>query len=1118
MYKIYSKLFVLPPGRAKQMIRVMKVVTLLIFLAVMQVSAASYAQKVTLSEKNATLTKVFNEIRQQSGFDFIMAQSVAEKARPVTIMVTNVELKDVLEQIFKDQPLEYEITDRSVLIREKAPTVLDKIKSALNLDKIDVRGQVVDENGQPLTGATVQVKGGNNSTITDAKGVFSLKRVDPGASLMVSFIGYDKQEVKAAEDIGVIRMKIAASQLDAVQVIAYGEQTQRFSVNDVVTVKAADIEKQNVNNPILALEGRVPGLNINQTSGIAGSGVKVRLEGQNSLAQSNSLLYVIDGVPYPSDVMDNSTDFGALTTTVSSISSVSNLLSYINPNDIESISILKDADATAIYGSRAANGAIIITTKKGKAGPSKVDFRVQQGRGDVAHFLPLLNAQQYLAMRHEAFKNDGATPGQYDFDLNGAWDTTRSTNWQKTLIGRAASYADYNVSTSGGTTLTQYLAGLTYHRETSVFPGDFSDKKGSFHFNISTSSSNERLKMSLTTNYLFDNNLLPRADLTSQALILPPDAPALFNSDGSLNWQQVNGGSTWNNPLQFLYAPDQIKTYNLILNGLISYEILPRLYFKVNIGYNNLLTEQVLKKYLEFEAPESQTIDGDNGRIMNTSNNSVISWITEPQLSYSRVFGRHKFDFLLGATINQSSSDGLYVAGYGFGSNALVGNLAAANSTLVLATTQAQYKYAALFGRLNYIYDDQVILNFSARKDGSSRFGPANRFHDFWSAGAGWIFTKQRLVRQVLPFLSFGKIKANYGTTGSDGIGDYQYMNLYSPVSYPNNYQGVTGLAPNGLPNPHLQWEEVRKLLIGIDLGLFEDRITLSADYIRNRSSNQLIGFQLPNTAGFQSIQLNLPAKVQNRSWEAALQSKNVTGKNFSWQSSFTITKTANKILSLPSAVPFGAGFIVNQPVGTKKVFHFLGVDPATGVYIFEDSHGNPTSNPNPSTDANTLLKPAGFPDFLGGLGNSFILGKFSLDVFMQFVKQKQVSYYYGTRIPGGGVTNQPTYVLTRWQRPGSVTNIQKFNQDYSLFDAFNNLSQSDALYSDGSFIRIKNVSLSYRFDQNLLQKAHIRDARIFIQGQNLFTITHYKGMDPETGTGGLPPLRVITIGANLGF
>lgn len=1119
MYNFYSRKLIPPPYGIRKLLLVMKITTLMLFLAIMQVSATSLAQKVSIKASNQPLSAIFDQISTQTGYDFAYTTKTLENAKPVTINVKNEELDQVLKKIFDGQPLEFTIKDRFVTVTVKQPTIFDKIKSALNLDKIEVHGTVIDENGQPLSGATVIVKGTSNSTITDANGEFTLTKVPAGATLVISYVGYDKKELTAAESMGIIQMKVASSQLDAVQVIAYGETMQRFSVGNVTTVKGEDIQKQPVNNPLLALEGRVPGLFITQGSGIPGAGVTVRIQGQNSIANGNDPFYVVDGVPYTQEWFGTGKD-GILQAGAAN----GNPLSYINPDDIESISVLKDANATAIYGSRAANGAILITTKKGKAGETKINVSLQNGWGEVTRKLDLLNTQQYLAMRHEALKNDGiALPSATDYDVNGLWDTTRYTNWQKVLIGGTSLYTHMNTSISGGTSSTQYLIGGTYHRETTVFPGDFSDQKGTIHYSINTASANGRFHIQLRGNYMLDYNQLPNKDFT-QSTYLSPDAPALYNKDGTLNWEpNAAGNSTWKNPFAQLYNTYTNKTTNLISSAILSYNILPGLDIKSSFDYTNMQTDDYSPFPLAGLPPERRSGSRNSASYGERNFNS---WTIEPQLSYKKNIYNGKLDILLGSTILESNSKLNQFTGVGYSSDQVLQDIAAA-AKIYSYSIISKYNYNALFGRLNYNLLDKYIIDLNVRRDGSSRFGPKNEFHNFGSIGAAWLFGEEHFIKKS-DVISYGKLRASYGTTGNDQIGDYKFINLYNFFqNYGLPYQGGTGLTPAGLPNPYLQWEETKKLQAGIDLGFLKDKLLLSVDYSRNRSSNQLLSYSLPSITGFTSILRNFPATVQNVSWEYTLTSTNIKAPSLSWSTNFNVTVPQNKLISFPNLASssYASTLVIGQPASVLKVFHSLGVDPSTGAYKFA-SKTDPF-NPVYPDDATVLINT--MPKFYGGLQNNLTFKGFELSFLFQFVKQIGPNIYFNNGgYPPPGVfyysySNQPVTVLNHWQNPGNIVPIAQYSSQLygpsQYAQQLSYLQGSDAAYSDASYIRLKNVALSWKFPDAWNKKVGVQNCSIFLQGQNLLTFTNYKGWDPENqGFLNLPPLRITTIGIRLGL
>lgn len=1091
----------------------------LLLTAFLQARTETYFQTVSFKGKDVPLEQVFASIKKQSGYTFFFEADLLQTAHKVTLDVKNASIEHFLDICLKDEPLNYKIVGQTVFITKKDSQPAFQEPPPSSPDK-EVKGRVTNVRGEPLAGATVTIKKLGKSGITDENGEFVLKKVPEGTyTVEISYVGYDPFTAQAEVPENTIRitavLKPSTNNLDAMQVIAYGSTTQRLNTGDVTTISAADIERQPVNNPLLALEGRVPGLFITQSTGFAGSGVSVLVQGQNSIQSGNDPFYVIDGVPYTSQLLPNLG--GILGFSGGNYANTGNPLNYIDPSEIESISVLKDAAATAIYGSRAANGAILITTKKGKAGKTKVDLDFQTGIGQVAHKLKLLNTPQYLEMRHEAIANDGLTTQPTDYDINGFWDTTRYTDWQKTLIGNTAQYLNLHATVSGGTASSQYLVGGTYHRETSVFPGDFADQKGSLHFNLNSVSANQKFRLQLSGNYLFDDNRLPNNDITQIAIVLAPDAPPLYKPDGSANWAPDSSGtSTFNpNPIASLYNKFRNKTNNLVSNMLLSYQVLPGLEIRSSFGYTNMQSNETATQPLISTPPELQPVT-QRGAQYGTSN--INSWIIEPQASYKKTMGEGKMDVLIGASIQQDNSSSQQLSGTGYNSDQVLEDIHSAASVSVLSNLASSYKYNALFSRLDYDWGGKYLIDLTARRDGSSRFGSANRFHDFGAAGIGWIFSQENFIKEPASWLSFGKLRASFGTTGNDQIGNYGFLDLYSPINAGVAYQGATGLLPNNLPNPYLQWEETRKWQVGTELGLLKDRVLVNATYFQNRSSNQLLNYALPIVTGFSDITKNLPATVQNTGWELTLNTINIKARDFSWTSHVNLTIPRNRLISFPglSTSSYSYNYVIGQPITAQRVYHYMGVDPATGVYQFADSSGKPTPNP-PYGLSNTVLVNTA-PEWYGGFQNNFRYKGFELDFLFQYTRQRGQGYSFGYA-PGSFLLNQPVQVLNRWQKPGDIASHQQFNSDYSLYTQYNDATYSDAAYSDASFLRLKNLSISWHFPEDWIKKARIQNARIYLQGQNLFTVTHYIGLDPETrNTNTLPTLRVITAGIQVGL
>jgi TonB-dependent starch-binding outer membrane protein SusC len=616
---------------------------------------------------------------------------------------------------------------------------------------------------------------------------------------------------------------------------------------------------------------------------------------------------------------------------------------------------------------------------------------------------------------------------------------------------------------------------------------------------------------------------LPLFDLTQSALLLEPNAPSLYNVDGSLNWlPNASGTSTFtSNPMIFIFSKYWNKTYNLISNAVLSYKILPGLELKSSIGFNKMQTDDYRSLPLTAVQPERRSLPGYL-RMADYGNRNINSWIIEPQISYKSKVSNGKLEVLLGATLLNLKTNVSSLRGTGHLSDELLENINAAANISSLYASKADYKYNAGFGRINYNWLDKYIINLTGRRDGSSRFGNENQFHNFVSIGGAWLFSNDRFIKNTLSFLSFGKLRGSYGITGNDQIGDYSFLSLYSYPAIQVPYQGVVSIMPASLPNPHLKWEETRKLQVGLDLGFFQERILLNVNFARNRSSNQLLSYEVPSVAGFTSYLLNFPATIQNRNWEFFISTKNISRKDISWTSSINLTLPKNKLLSFPNLASssYSNSLVVGQPLTIQRLLHFIGVDPTTGNYMFQ-SKTDPF-RPTYPDDYTTLQNID--PKFYGGFQNTLNYKQFELDFLFQFVKQTSYNdaiFWNGNRIPGSffeGLSNQPVSVLDRWQKPGDNSTISKFS---SVNNFLAPIVSSDYRFTDASYIRLKNVALSWELPNKWIHKAYLKKCRIYIHGQNLITITKYKGLDPESKnilTPALPPLRVIMAGVHLGF
>lgn len=1096
---------------------IMRLTVILLLAFFMQLSAAGFAQKVSLSVYNAPLKSILSSISKQTGYDFVYTEQLLNTARPITVNVKQAELAAVLEDILKDQPLGYVLEAKTVILKVKEVSFLDRILK--KFQQIDISGNIVDESGKPIPGATVKVKGKSKAVISGLNGEFTLKNIESSDVIQITYLGFDLLEVNADQNFRNTVLKAATNKLDEVQIQAYGTTSKRISTSNINTVKAEDLERQPVANPLLALQGRVPGLQITQSNGSPNGGITVRVQGQNSISNGNDPFYVIDGVPYPPQLLETTLNGGNLG---NSGRTAGNPLSFINPSDIESIDILKDADATAIYGSRAANGAILITTKRGKAGEMTVDLSLQHGFSEFTNRFDKLNTDQYLEMRREALKNTNSAltaANAYDIiNLNG-YDNNRNIDWQNEILDKKSVFSNYQLSLSGGNNNIQYVVGGGYIHQGSFLPGDFGNTKASGRLNISSTSRNRKFQIQFGGSYMNDNNTLPSSTNFVAAIVpaLSPNAPALYNPDGTLNFAvDADGLSSYlygNNPLASLSAININKTRNLIAHSEVSYQLLENLQLKTNFGYNDLSSDELVTIPLSSYQPYIRPFVTRSSQF---ANNATRSWNVEPQLNFKLNKKWGNLNVLIGASAQQNQSEGQRIDASGYISDELLQTISGASVLTNAGTVSTVYKYSALFGRANYNYKNKYLLNYTFRRDGTSRFSPEYRFHNFQAIGAGWIFTEEALIKQNLSWLSFGKLNISYGTTGSDQISDNLYFATYGASA--RTYQGLAVLAPTRIASPDLHWEETSKLNIGLKTGFFKDRVLFEVNYANNRSSDQLLSYQVPYYAsGFGVVNSNFPAVVRNTSWEFSLYTTNLSTKKLVWTSSINLTVPKNTLVAFPdlASSSYASRLIIGQPVNISRQFHFLGVDPATGQYVFADSKGNPTMNPNSATDYVSVNLN---PKFYGGFQNTFTYKSLSLDFLFQFMNKKAKNEYFPTTIAGAVANNQPAFVTNRWRNPGDIAERMLYTTTSSV--SFNNsFLYNDASFSSASYIKLRNASLSWKLPEVWAKRVFFRAATLFVLGQNLLTITDYYGRDPEFGSNtSYPASRTFTFGAKLGL
>lgn len=957
---------------------------------------------------------------------------------------------------------------------------------------------IVSDAGGPIPGVIVQVKGSGISTITDELGYYSIQAT-PGDILVFTYPGYETMEIIVGDEL-ILDVEIFESIThleEAVINAGYYTVKDKERTGSISRVTAEEIENQPVGNVLAAVQGRMAGVNITQSSGIPGSGFEVQIRGVNSLRRDgNYPLYIVDGVPL---VINRSSTLSGAIIPYADI----NPLNSINPRDIQSIEILKDADATAIYGSRGANGVILITTKKGQKGQTNIHFNSSYSVSKVARKMEMMNAQQYLNMRQQAFANSGITEYPANaYDVNGTWDTEKETDWQKELVGRNAASTSYAVSLDGGGNSFRYLFSIGQNEMQTVISDNFRYKTNNFLGSVNYTAPNKKLEVNSTSLFTIQRNNVVSQDFTSQMLRLSPVTPSLYNQDGSLNWEN----NTFTNPVADFESTYNNESTNFNLSLNFNYKFTDSFNFKINSGLTqNKTKEQTLRPHTIYNPAYGLTSYNSSAFKNNSDHFSIL---VEPQLNFKYIVKDLQMEVLLGSTYQQSNYTSIGVEGFGFESNSLITNISAAQSVSISQDSKSDYRYLAAFGRIHLNYKDRYLLNLTGRRDGSSRFGTNNRFSNFGAIGAAWLFSREEFLVNN-SWLSHGKLRLSIGTSGNDLIGDYQYLDSYTIGN--TFYGGGSVLLPSNLYNPDYSWEKTVKKEIAIELGFLRDRIGLIASWYDNRSGNQLVGVQMPATTGFNNVLANLPATVQNKGFELELNLSVIKTKEVEWYNNFNISFPKNKLLSFPNleGSTYANKYIVGQPLNIALVYNYQGIDPETGQYIFQDYNGDGIiSNP----DDKLFIENVGVKYF-GGWQTNLRYRNLDFSFLFQFVKQRKFTYLAQTPTPGS-FNNQPVELLNIWSEENPNGVFMPYTS--STNPLHNLLRESNAAIGDASFIRLKNVQLTYKLPLN---ENTFKELQIYFHGQNLLTITKYFGLDPEFSLSGyLPPLKTYALGVQLKF
>lgn len=996
---------------------------------------------------------------------------------------------------------------------------LSGIDSLTYAQGIAISGKVIDESSNPIPGATVVVKGSTTGVVCGLDGNYSLNVNSKNVTLVFSSVGMSSQEIQTkGQSIINVTMHEDVIALNEVVAIGYGTMKKRDLTGAITQVKNEAVMNKPNANPVALLGGKAAGVQIVSNTGVPGGTVSVRIRGNSSFNAGNDPLYVIDGVPS-----------GDITT--------------INTNDIESIEVLKDASASAIYGARAANGVIILTTKRGQSGKAVYEFNAYYGIQQVSKKIPYLNAEEQYQMTLkgiESYNRNNPTANiirpQAELDHAAGYDT----NWQNEIF-RTAPVQNYEFNMRQGSEKVRIAFGLNYY-----------DQDG-----IVISTGYKRLN----ARFNFDMKVSQKARIGASFSVARETRDKV--PDGIQDATSVVGNTMRKLPYEPIYEPNgkyalreranpvaqalESHIFDYFTKGLGSvyfeFDIIDHLTFKT--------MEAIDYRDTKYEFFKPSYIQGGTARPASFSNGEYITWLTENALTYSNVFKKiHRLTALIGYSA-QGSNDYTNSGAGQQGSSDVIYTLNASAQKTNATSYKSSWGIASLFGRVNYSLMDKYLLTFNLRRDGSSRFGEEKRYAIFPAGSIGWRISEEPFFKGV-PYINDLKLRGSLGRTGNQNIGNYAARGIYNTGA---DYAGSPGIYSRNFPNNGLTWETTDQYDLGVDLSLFDNRLSLAMDLYLKKTTGLLFDVPVPSTTGYSNSLQNL-GKIQNKGLEISVNADIIRGREFSWSSDFNISFNRNKVLNLPnhnriittySQASFTdpSYFITEegQPMGlfyglkwTGEVYptneaaldhitDVTGKKPLGGNYKYEDisgSDGKPDKKISLDHDRQVLGSP--HPDFTGGWNNIFKYKDFDLSCSMQFSYGNSI-YNENRRMSGRFTYNAYTKdFLNAWTTPGQITTVHK------AYPVTDDDQFSSVFIEDGSYLKIKDVTLGYNFPTALLSKIKISGLRLYASAYNLYTFTHYKGFDPDVSsqsnnvlTGGcdsgtFPQMRSLIFGINLKF
>ncbi len=967
-----------------------------------------------------------------------------------------------------------------------------------NLHK-EINLEVSDEQGNPLPNVTVENIETPQKMQTDTNGHLFMTTNTGHLDLRLTYVGRETIRTFLHKE-GEVKIILSPRPrpLDEVFVDGYAAGTPRTTTSDRDKISGAHLFTISTGTPQTVLEGQVAGLLVTQTSGIPGGSVYLTIRGQSSILNGSDALYVVDGIPFaPGNQSLNN---------ISSANSAASLspFSFINMGDIESIEVLKDADATAIYGSRGANGVILITTKKWKGSQPKLDFQYSSGFSEVSRRPALMNTTQYLALRNEAFQNDSitATPGNAQdlFYL----PANRSTDWGRWLIGAHAHTNELQLSLSGGHPRDNYLVGLNSSREADVFPTQPEHSLINTFFNANHRNHDGRFELHISGMFAWDQNHQFLTPDPTELQFAAPNAPQPIDSTGNLVWSVHGLG--YLNPWSILGQPYHASSYNFLTSAAIDYWLYSFLSFKGIIGANQVQTKEFADDPVKFQQPSPFDTTGTYmAKTQYTSTN------IEPQIDFHDTIGRLRLNFLGGVSW-QTQTDTMH---------SLTLGVPIAGFPPTIDSQSMRNRYTAYFARFYGIWKDKYVLDLTGRRDGTNRFHPKEQFGNFGAVGAAWIFSGEKLIQNDLPWLSFGKLRATYGITGNDQIGDHA-VQTWSPLAV-QPFHVISGFYSKSQIQGGPAWEKIRKQEVSLDLGFLGDRFLFNVTWYQHRSSNMLIANQTA-PAGSPAVFQSEPVILENKGWEFTLFAKAIEQKHFGWTISLNWSLPQSKLISFPglSTSIYTNSLFQGKSINSEPGYVYTGVNPQTGLYQFQSQDHNTSTPAYSNRKVNGKLDVTSF----GGVDNMLRWRHFQLDMLVDARVQTGVNYLaalFTYHPPGSTVfgltSNAPRSLENRWRNPGDIASFEKATTsgNTAAGNALTLYTQSSALLTKASFVRMRKLSLSYQLPPKIAGRFHLSSASFFVNAQNLFTITPYKDVDPEIQSAlTLPTLRTVETGIHL--